>query len=170
VTPVRDSWMTTPQALHIDQPSDLTVSIRRSFAAPRDLVFRAFTDAELIKQWMLGPGDWTMPLCEVDLRAGGGYRFVWSKDGLPDMGLTGRFLEVEPPERTVATELFDEDWTGGPTTVTTSFVAVGTGTVVTTLVEYASRQARDAAFRTGMADGMEAGYQRLDRLLQAADS
>lgn len=159
------SHIDTTQALHIDQPSDVTVAIRRSFAAPRDLVFRAFTDADLMPQWMLGPGGWTMPVCEVDLRVGGGYRIVWRKDGVPDMGLTGRFLEVEPPERTVATEAFDEDWTGGPTTVTTSFEAVGRATVVTTLVEYVSREARDAAFRTGMADGMEAGYHRLDLLL-----
>jgi uncharacterized protein YndB with AHSA1/START domain len=158
--------MDTTQALHIDQPTDLTVSLRRWFAAPRDLVFRAFTEAELMQQWMLGPGGWTMPVCEIDLRAGGGYRIVWRKDGVPDMGLTGRFLAVEPPERTVATELFDDDWTGGTTTVTTSFEAVGRETVVTTLVEYVSREARDAAFRTGMADGMEAGYRRLDQLLE----
>lgn len=157
--------MAKSETLEVNQPSELEVEIVRSFYAPRDLVFQAFTEAELIKQWMLGPGDWSMPICEVDLRVGGGYRHVWRKAGVPDMGLTGTFIEVVPPERLVATEEFDEDWTGGATTVTTTFDDRAGSTVVTTLVEYVSEEARDAAVRTGMADGMEAGYQRLDGVL-----
>lgn len=157
--------------LTINQPNELEVELLRSFTAPRDLVFRAFTEPALIKQWMLGPGSWTMPVCEVDLRVGGGYRQVWRKEGVPDMGLTGEYLEVTPPERLVAVELFDDDWTGGRTTVTTTFDGrAGTSpmtTQVTTLVRYSSAEARDAALRTGMADGMEAGFQRLDDLLTA---
>src|SRR5690606_982077 len=160
--------MATTSKLLIEQPSELEVEISREFAAPRELVFQAFSDPGLIKQWMLGPGDWTMPVCEVDLRAGGGYRHVWRKPGVPDMGLTGTFVEVTPPERLVATEVFDEDWTGGPTTVTTTFDDRAGTTVVTTLVRYASEAARDGALRTGMADGMEAGYQRLDDVLAQA--
>lgn len=157
--------MEATKTLQIAQPSDLEVELRRSLAAPRELVFRAFTEAELIKQWMLGPGDWSMPVCEVDLRVGGGYRHVWRKPGVPDMGLTGEFVEVTPPERLVASESFDEDWTGGATIVTTTFDDRAGSTVVTTTVKYSSTEARDAAVRTGMADGMEAGYQRLDALL-----
>lgn len=157
--------MAQTESLQINQPSELEIEIVREFAAPRELVFQAFTEPGLIKQWMLGPEGWTMPHCEVDLRVGGGYRHVWRKAGVPDMGLTGTFTEVTPPERLVATEVFDDDWTGGPTTVTTSFDDRAGTTVVSTLVRYSSRAARDAAFRTGMADGMEAGYQRLDALL-----
>ncbi|HZJ08937.1 MAG TPA: SRPBCC family protein [Trueperaceae bacterium] len=159
--------MEATQTIQVSQPSDLEVEITRSFTAPRELVFAAFTEPELIKQWMLGPGDWSMPVCEVDLRAGGGYRHVWRKPGVPDMGLTGKFLEVTQPERLVATEEFDQDWTGGATTVTTTFDDRAGTTVVTTRVKYASEEARDAAVRSGMADGMEAGYRRLDDVLSA---
>lgn len=156
--------------LTINQPSDLEVELVRTFAAPRELVFRAFTEPELLEQWMLGPGGWTMPVCEVDLRVGGGYRQVWRKSGAPDMGLTGEYLEVTPPERLVATELFDDDWTGGRTTVTTTFDdragSTPPTTRVVTLVKYSSEEARNAAVRTGMAEGMEAGFKRLDDLLE----
>lgn len=157
--------MAATPTLKIEQPSELEVELAREFAAPRELVFQAFTEPGLIRQWMLGPGDWSLPTCEVDLRVGGGYRYVWRKPGVPDMGLTGTYVEVTPPERLVATEVFDEDWTGGETTVTTTFDDRAGTTVVTTLVRYASQEARDAAVRTGMAEGMQAGFQRLDAVL-----
>lgn len=157
--------MTTIDTIQVSQPSELEVELRRSFAAPRELVFKAFTEPGLIKQWMLGPDGWSMPVCEVDLRAGGGYRQVWRKAGQADMGLTGRFVEVTPPKRLVATEEFDQDWTGGATTVTTTFADTAGSTVVTTRVKYSSQEARDGAVRTGMTDGMEAGFRRLDELL-----
>src|SRR5690606_10004091 len=93
---------------------------------------------------------------------------VWSKPGVPDMGLTGTFLEVAPPERLVATELFDDDWTGGDTTVTTTFADNAGATVMTQTVKYSTTAARDAAVKTGMVDGMEAGYRKLDQLLTSA--
>jgi len=159
--------MESTQTLQINQPSELEVEVVRSFAAPRELVFRAYTEPELLQQWMRGPDGWSLPVCEVDLRVGGGYRQVWRKPGVPDMGLTGRYLEVTPPQKLVASEEFEEDWTGGATTVSTSFADRAGSTVVTTLIRYSSKEARDAAARTGMTDGMEGGFQRLEALLRA---
>lgn len=162
----------TARPLELSTPSATEVLILRRFDAPRHLVFEAFTSAELIPLWMLGPEGWSMPVCEVDLRPGGGYRHVWRKDGEPDLALTGTFVDVQPPERTVARERFDDDWTQGETLVTTEFEAQEDGgTLVRLTVEYASPEARDAAARSGMAVGMEAGYARLDQLLaQGSDA
>jgi len=158
--------MAGTSALELTTPTPTQVLITRALAVPRELVFEAYTTPDLIRRWLLGPEGWTMPECDVDLRPGGGYRYVWRKAGVPDMVLTGRFEAVEPPERLVAREAFDDDWTGGETLVVTEFAAQEDGgTLVRTTVEYASPAAREAALRTGMTDGMEAGYRRLEALL-----
>ncbi len=158
--------MTRSAALDLTTPTETTVRIVRSLAAPRELVFEAYTTPELLRRWLLGPEGWTMPVCEVDLRPGGGYRYVWRKEGEAELALTGAYDEVEPPERLVARETYDDDWTGGTTTVVTEFEAQEDGgTLVRTTVEFASAEAREAAVRTGMADGMEAGFRRLERVL-----
>ncbi len=152
--------------LTLEPSGETDVVILRRFDAPRELVFEAFTSAELVPQWMLGPEGWTMPVCEIDLRPGGGYRHVWRKEGEPDLALSGTFVEVQPPERTVARERFNDDWTQGETLITTEFEAQEDGgTLMRMTVAFASREAREAATRTGMAVGMEAGYSRLDDLL-----
>lgn len=155
-----------PRPLTLEPSGETDVVILRRFDAPRDLVFEAFTDEELIPKWMLGPEGWTMPLCEVDLRPGGGYQHVWRKEGEPDLVLNATFDEVHPPERLVSRERFGDDWTQGETVVTTEFEAQEDGgTLIRMTVRFSSRDARDAATRTGMATGMEAGYERLDGVL-----
>jgi uncharacterized protein YndB with AHSA1/START domain len=139
----------------------------RTFAAPPDLVFLAHTKPELVRRWLLGPPGWTMPVCEIDLRVDGRYRYVWRDPDGNEMGMGGVFQEIVPPERIVARELFDDDWTGGETTVTTTFSAEGDGTLLTMTVLYLSSEARAAALATGMTEGMEAGYRNLDALLAA---
>ncbi len=156
--------------LEVRPLGETRVVITRRFDAPRELVFEAYTTPELLKRWLHGFEGWTMPVCEVDLRAGGGYRYVWRKAGEADMGLTGRIDAVAAPERIVAREVYDEDWTGGETVVVTEFEALEDGgTLVRTTVEYSSAASRDAALRTGMADGMEVGYARLEDLLTRRD-
>jgi len=139
----------------------------RVFDAPRRLVFDAMTRPELIKRWLLGPPGWTMPVCEIDLRVGGKYRYVWKHADGRSMGMGGTFTEIVRPARIVATQLFDEDWTGGETIVSTEIVEKSGKSTLTTTVRYVSREARDAALKTGMTTGMEAGYERLEELLQA---
>ncbi len=81
------------------------------------------------------------------------------------MGLRGVYREIVPPERIVHTEIFDEDWTGGETLVTLLLTEHGGRTTTAMTVLYSSHEARDAALKTDMAQGMEVGYERLERLL-----
>jgi uncharacterized protein YndB with AHSA1/START domain len=155
------------QPLQISTPSDREVMITREFDAPRELVFDCHTKPELVRRWLLGPPGWTMPVCDIELKVGGRYRYVWRGPNGEEMGMGGTFREIVRPERLASTELFDEDWTGGETQVRTEFSERGGRTTSTVTVVYASKEAREGALATGMTDGMEAGYQRLDELLAA---
>jgi uncharacterized protein YndB with AHSA1/START domain len=157
-----------PDSFKVSTPSDREIQVTRDFDAPRRLVFDAFTRPELVRRWLLGPPGWTMPLCEIDLRVGGAYRYVWrsEKDGA-QMGMSGVFREIVPPERIVATEKFDDAWYPGVALDTTVFVETGGITRATITVLYASQEARDTARRSGMEYGMAAGYDRLEALLPA---
>lgn len=154
-----------PGKLKIETVGEREVVITRAFNAPRDLVFEAYTKPELVRRWLLGPGDWTMPVCEIDLRVGGRYRFVWRHADGRQMGMGGEYREVAAPARLVSSEVFDEDWTGGEAVTTLVLTETGGRTTAVSTVLYSSRAARDAVLKTPMADGMEAGYVRLDQLL-----
>lgn len=154
-----------PESFQVTTPSDREIEISRDFHAPRHLVFDAFTKPELVRRWLLGPDGWTMPVCEIDLRPGGKYRYVWRKDGVKDMGMGGVFLEVASPSRLVATEQFDDAWYPGQAVNTTVFAENGEITHTTITVLYESKVARDTALRSGMEHGMAAGYQRLEEFL-----
>jgi uncharacterized protein YndB with AHSA1/START domain len=151
--------------LEVTTPTDREIAMTRVFAAPRRLVFDAFTKPELVRRWLLGPSGWTMPVCEIDLRVGGRYRYVWRKTGVPDMGMGGVFREIVPPERIVATELFDDAWYEGEAVDTTVFDEQGGSTRVTITMLLASKEVRDAVLKSGMEGGVEAGYDRLDEIL-----
>jgi len=159
--------MTKSAPLKVTTPSDREVVVTRVLNAPRAMVFDAHTKPELVQQWLLGPPGWTMPVCEIDLRVGGKYRYVWKHADGRSMGMGGTFTEIVRPARIVATQLFDEDWTGGETIVTTEIAEKSGKSTLTTTVQYVSRAARDAALKTGMTTGMEAGFERLEELLQA---
>lgn len=152
--------------MKVTTPTDREVVITRLFDAPRGMVFDAHTKPDLVQRWLLGPPGWTMPVCEIDLRVGGQYRYVWENAGGQRMGVSGTFKEIVRPSRIVITQLFDEDWTGGETIVITELAEQGGKTTLTTTVRYASREARDGALKTGMTTGMEAGYERLENLLK----
>ena len=151
--------------MDIATTSDLEVTITRDFDAPRQLVWDAHTKPDLLRRWMLGPPGWSMPVCEVDLRVGGAYRYVWRQEDGTEMGMGGTFREVVEPERIVNTQLFDQDWTGGETVGTLVLIEADGRTHMTNTILYASRAARDGALSTGMTEGMEQGYAGLDRLL-----
>ncbi len=155
-----------PDSFKVSTPSEREIRVERDFDAARQLVFDAFTRPQLVRQWLLGPEGWTMPLCEIDLRIGGKYRYLWKResDGT-EMGMGGVFRDVAAPERIVATEKFDQAWYAGEALDTTLFEAVGDHTRVTITVLYESREARDIARRSGMETGMAAGYDRLERVL-----
>ena len=150
--------------LKITAVADREIAITRMFNAPRRLVFDAHTKPELVRQWLGVFGGWTMPVCEIDLRVGGRYRYVWRKDG-KDMGMGGVFREIVVPERLVATEVFDDSWYPGTAVDTSVFVEHGGRTTVTITVLYESRAARDAVLQSPMETGLKAGYDRLEALL-----
>lgn len=152
----------------VSTPSDHEIAITREFNAPRTLVFEAFTTPAILKKWLFGPEGHSLETCEIDLRVGGKLRYVWRMPDGNEMGMSGEYREVSPPERIVHTELFDEDWTGGETFVTNEFTEHNGRTRVTITVQYSSREARDAALQTPMAEGMEMGYVRLEKMLTAS--
>ncbi len=157
--------MTNFGKLKVDTPSDREIRITRDFDAPRPLVFDCWTKPELLKRWLTGPPGWSFVVCDVDLRVGGAYRFVWrGPDGI-EMGMGGVHREVVPPERIVNTQRFDQDWTGGEAVGTLVLTEKDGRTTSTNTILYASKAARDGALQSGMEKGMEAGYVRLDELL-----
>jgi uncharacterized protein YndB with AHSA1/START domain len=159
--------MTNTGKLKITTPTDREIVMTRVFDAPRRLVFEALTTPELVRQWLLGPPGWTMPVCEVDLRVGGAYRHLWRDVDGSEMGMRGTILEVVVPERLVATEKFDQPWYPGEAVVTNVLTEEGGKTTLTLTVRYESREARDAVLKTPMAQGVAAGYDRLAELLAA---
>lgn len=159
--------MTPNGTLSVTMPSDREVAVVRRFEAPRRLVFAALTTPDLLRRWMHGPDGWTLAVCEIDLRRGGAFRYVWRKADGREMAVGGVFREIEPPSRFVHTELFDDDWTGGETVVTTTLEERAGTTTLTLTVLYASQSARDAALETGFTRGMEAAYDTLAGVLQA---
>jgi uncharacterized protein YndB with AHSA1/START domain len=142
--------------------------ITRRFDAPRHLVFEAHTVPALMKRWFTGPDGWVLAKCEIDLRVGGAYRHEWAHADGRTMGMGGTYQEVDAPARLVATELFDEDWTGGGTVNTQRFDEVAGGTVLTTTVLCTSAEACNAMLQSNMEAGIAASYARLDALLAGA--
>jgi len=146
------------------------VKVVRAFKAPRELVYKAYTTPELMQRWLLGPPGWAMPVCEMDVRVGGKYRWRWrSVENGQEFGFHGEFRVVEPGHRLVHTEYYDPGDVGGDmgegALITVELTEQGGVTTMTTLMDYYTKAARDAAMSTGMTDGMEMTYQRLDELL-----
>lgn len=157
------------QPLSITLPSDREIAITRSFAAPAELVFDCWTIPALIRRW-LGPADWVFVTCEFDARVGGKWRFVTrGPDGF-EMGSSGQVLEITRPDWIKMTEVYDMDWTGGETIVTNTITEKDGVTTSVVTVLYSSKEARDGARATPMAEGMEMGFKRLDELLERRPS
>jgi len=157
-------------------PSDIEVLVQRSFDAPVRLVWRAYMEPELLRRWCSGAPGWSMAVCEMDMRAGGQYRWRWRSDESgQEFGFTGEVLEVVPHARIVHTQIFDPGDLGfsmgsEPSIVTVSFEEAGGITHVATTIRYASKPDRDAAVSTGMTDGMEVSYKQLDDVLAECNS
>ena len=157
--------MTNAGNLKLTTRGDREIVMTRTFDASRTLIFDAFTKPELVRQWLLGPPGWSMPVCDIDLRVGGTYRYVWRKPGAPDMGMGGVYREVVVPERIVATEKFDQAWYPGEAIGTLILVEQTGKTTVTQTVLYESQEALDGILKSGMETGVAASYDRLAELL-----
>ncbi len=153
-------------SLKVVAQGDRELVITRVVDAPRKLVFDAWTKPELVKRWLLGPPGWSMPVCQIDLKVGGAYRYVWRNDSDgTEMGMGGVYREILAPERIVATEKFDKAWYPGEGVGTIVFVEQDGRTTLTQTVLYESREARDTVIKSGMERGLAASYDRLAELL-----
>lgn len=156
--------MTTTEnpALTVTLPSDTEIEMTRVFGAPRRLVWEANTNPAHVSRWLLGPAGWTMPVCEIDLRPGGDWRFVWrGEDG--EMKTGGKVLEVVAPERLVQTECWEM---GSDCSHNTLLLTEADGrTTQVQRMRFPSQEIRDMVLQTGMADGVGMSYDRLAALL-----
>jgi uncharacterized protein YndB with AHSA1/START domain len=147
--------------LQVTTPTDREIVMTRVFDAPRHLVWEAFTKPELLKRWF-GPRGWSMTVCEVDLKVGGGFRFVLRSPEGKEMGMRGVYREIVPPERSVHMESFDDY--PGESQVTGMFVEQEGKTTLTATVLYPSQQVRDIVLKSGMEHGAAESYDRLAEL------
>ena len=150
----------------VTTPSDLEIAITRELDAPRRLVFRTLTEPELVRRWLYGPDGWSFTTCEIDLRVGGAFRYVWGNADGRTMGLGGVYREIRRPERIVNTERFDGEDDSGETLVTNALTEWEGRTTLTMTVRYQSRELRDEAVESNMMTGMEASFERVDKVLE----
>ena len=156
-----------PTSAHI--LSDTQVRITRVIRGSVEQVWRAHHEPELVKRWLLGPDGWTMPVCELGSKPGDPYRYEWEKeDGTERFGFEGEIVESEPPYREVTNErVIGMDGSGAVNEMT--LTPVGAGTLLTLVITYPNAEVRDMVLATGMTDGMEQSYARLEeRVLGAA--
>jgi len=151
--------------LTITTPSDTQVVITRQFDAPRHLVFACYTQPALIRRWLNGAEGWVMTVCEFDARVGGKYRYEWKAPSGYVMGMGGVVTAIEPVSHVASAEVYDDDWTGGETKATLDFNEESGRTTLVNTITYSSKDARDGALKTPMAEGMEFGFKKLDTVL-----
>jgi len=157
-----------PTPLEVTTPSEREIRVTRTFDAPADLVFECHTKPEYVQKWLLGPPGWSMPVCEIDLKAGGAYRYVWRNDADGrEFGVQGAFHEIVAPERLVHNERMDG--VPGQTLCTTTFVSSGGRTLFTMTMLFESKELRDGALESGMTGGMEISYDRLQDMIRAQE-
>lgn len=153
----------------VDTLSDTQIRVSRVIRGSVEDVWRAHHEPELIQQWMLGPDGWTMPVCEVSTEVGGKYRYEWaSDDGENRFGFEGEVLAIDPPHRSVTTERFvGPEGFHSPETTTNelTFTPQESGTLLSVVITYPSAEVRDTVLATGMTDGMEASYARLESVI-----
>jgi uncharacterized protein YndB with AHSA1/START domain len=156
--------MDTSDDVKISTPTDREVVVTRTFDAPRSLVFDAYTRPELLKRWYNAPGR-SLVVCEIDLRVGGAYHFLWRGEGRKDVGMRGVHREVVRPERLVRTETWD-DWDAGETVETVVFAERAGKTTLTSTGLYPSREVRDAVLKAGLESGTRETFGRLAEALR----
>jgi uncharacterized protein YndB with AHSA1/START domain len=150
---------------HVTASGDRILIVTRTFRAPRQLVYDAYTQPELLQRWLGVRNGWTFDVCEVDLRVGGAYRWVWRNAKGNALGLSGVYKQITAPERIVCTEKFDQPWYPGEALNTADFLEHNGQTPLSITMEYESKEARDGAASSGMERGMEESFAVLDAIL-----
>lgn len=151
-------------SFEVSQPSPRAIRMTRLFDAPRALVYEVMTKPEHVRRWwgQLGEG-YSVPVCEIDLRVGGKWRFVNRHPG-GEVTFYGEYRELNPPSRCVFTEIF-ADFPDTVSTVTAELAEESGKTRLVATVEYPTQEVRDLVLGTGMESGARASYDRLEDLL-----
>jgi uncharacterized protein YndB with AHSA1/START domain len=159
--------MTRVQSRHgsavVTLPSDLEIMITRTFDAPAALVFEAWTTPELVRRWW-GWDSSSLIVCDIDLRPGGGWRYVTHEADGRELGWHGTYLEIARPHRLVATEVFEGYPEGEATNTLTLSERDGT-TTLTVVILHTSKENRDGHVDSGMERGMQHSLDRFEDLL-----
>ena len=150
--------------LTLKTEGDTHVVVTRRFKASPEAVYRAHTEPALIQKWLLGPDGWTMPVCINEARHGGRIRYEWSDGKGNGLTLTGEYVSLEPFGRIVHVERFHMPDATPDNHIETRFEADGAGTLMTMRMTLPDAATRTAMLATGMEDGMEASYARLDAM------
>lgn len=147
---------------------DTDIVLTRSFDAPQAMIWDAYTKPELVKRWMTGPDGWTMPVCEIDLRVGGAYRYRWRSEDGNEFGAEGEHLEVSPISRLVINQRMDG--VPGESRYAMDLSERDGRTILFSTLTFESRAHRDGAAASGMTRGMETSYARLEGILAQAEA
>jgi uncharacterized protein YndB with AHSA1/START domain len=153
----------------ITQPSDTEILITRTFDAPAELLFKAYTTPDLVKQWWgFKTSEWLA--CDVDLRVGGRWRYVVRDEGM-EVGFHGEYRELDPPHRLVCTEVYEgapiPDPDEAPAVNVITFDEVDGVTTLNLLVQCVDREQRDAIIESGMEGGLQVSYDQLEDLVRS---
>jgi uncharacterized protein YndB with AHSA1/START domain len=154
--------MISNRSAEVTLPEDTQILITREFDAPAALVYKAYTTPELVRQWWhANRGE--MTVCDIDLRVGGGWRFVMEAPNFGEVAFRGEYREIVPNERLVSTEVF-EPYPDPPSLNTLTLTEENGRTKLTVLVEHTTKQARDMHIESGMEDGLQDALDLLERV------
>jgi uncharacterized protein YndB with AHSA1/START domain len=156
--------------LALETEGERVVIVKRRFEASPEEVYRAHLDPVLIQQWLLGPEGWSMPVCINEAKPGGKIRYEWSNGKGGAFHLTGEIIELQPPHRIVHVERMHMPDPTPDNHVVTTFIADGSGTLMTMRMSLPDAATRKAMLSTGMERGMEASYARLEHLSRWGDA
>lgn len=154
--------------LSLKTEGDQVIIVKRRFEAPPEDVYRAHMEPDLLQQWLLGPEGWTMPVCINEAKVGGKIRYEWSDGKGAGFFLTGEFIELDPPRRIVHVERMHLPDPTPDNRVETTFNPEGTGTLMVVRMTLPDAATRKAMLGSGMEHGMEASYERLERIARRA--
>lgn len=168
--------MIEKKGLSLTLKGDRELVFTRIFDAPRELVYDCHTKPELMRRWLTGPDGWSFDICDVDLKVGGKYLYVWAHPSRPKFGMRGVFREISGPERLVNTESYvpepdslKPDAPEDPNAALNTLILTpeGKATLMTLTCRYPSEAIRKMVVETGMESGMETSYARLDAMLSS---
>lgn len=157
--------------VNVETPNDRDIVVSRVFDASAELIFKCHTVPEYVQHWLLGPDGWHMPVCEIDLRVGGGYHYVWRENGGDNQfGTRGTYTEIKAPTWIANTERMygfpgEIEGPDGEAYCTLRLIEQDGRTTLITTMRFANSNIRDGALASGMTDGMNASYDRMEKFI-----